>query len=80
MKSNDESKLFIDDKELVYKTQSYELSEKSGIAALKSGMHKIKLLYVGPPFRRKLELQVSYEGPNFIKQEIPAGVLFYRND
>ena len=80
MKSNDDAQLSIDNKVVVYKIQSYGLPEKSGIVTLAAGVHKIELLYVGPPFRRKLELRASYEGPNLTKQEIPPGVLFYEND
>ncbi len=76
LKSNDESKLLINNKTVVYKTQSYDLPEKSGTVNLEKGKHKIRILYVGPPFQRKLSLLVCYKGPNLKKQEIPPDVLF----
>ena len=77
LRSNDESMLFIDDRVLIHKEQSYGLPEKSGIVPLEKGWHKIRVLYVGTPFRKKLELSLFMEGPGIRKKELPAGMLYH---
>lgn len=78
IRSNNESKIFIDDNLLIHKEHFYGLPEKSGIVTLENGFHKIKVLYVGTPFMKKLELSVFIEGPGIEKREIPSGMLYHK--
>lgn len=77
--SNDESRLLIDNKIIIHRERSYELEEKSGQVTLEKGKHPFAVLYVGLPFRRKLNLSVYYEGPGVKKQKIPAEVLYHKS-
>lgn len=77
LSSNNESKLCIDDKVIVYKEFDYEPNEKTGNAPLEEGLHKINVYYVGPPFMKKLDLALLIEGPGIEKQEIPVRWLYH---
>jgi predicted alpha/beta superfamily hydrolase len=76
IKANDEAKMFIDDKEIIYKNREYSYSEKSGIVPLEKGYHKIKVLYVGPPFKNKLFLNISYGMEGGGKKELTPDMLY----
>jgi hypothetical protein len=72
--SNDGSKLFIDDKEVVDNDGGHGLQERSGRIKLASGLHEIKVLYFDAGGTQ--HLKVYYEGPGIQKQGIPAFRLF----
>ena len=76
LKSNDESKLQIGEKTVIHRLPQYPLVEKCGQIVLEKGKHPIVVEYVGPPFRRSLELKVMLEGPDLRKQEIPEDMLY----
>ncbi|OFX86008.1 MAG: hypothetical protein A2W99_16620 [Bacteroidetes bacterium GWF2_33_16] len=78
VRSNDESKVILDGYDLIFKERGYPYDEKSGIVTLAKGFHSFKVLYVGPAFKKKLDLAVYYEGLGVEKQEIPAEVLFHK--
>lgn len=74
LKSNDGSRMFIDDKELIENDGNHGSVEEPGKVALKAGFHKIVVYYMqcgGGEF-----LQASWAGPDFKKHEISAGELF----
>ncbi len=73
--SNDGSKLFIGEKEVVNNDGPHGMEEKSGQIALKTGYHSIMVTYFQT--MNKLGLIVRYQGPGVDKQEIPAGILFH---
>jgi hexosaminidase len=73
--SDDGSKLLIDDKEVVNNDGLHGTTEASGKIMLASGKHKINILY----FQRggDKNLDVSFEGPQVLKQHIPPRLLFH---
>ena len=72
--SDDGSKLFIDDKELIDNDGLHGMGEKNKETPLAKGYHGIKILF----FERSGgdDLQVQWEGPGFKKMIIPASDLF----
>ena len=72
--SDDGSKLFIGDEELVNNDGHHGMVEMSGRIALKAGKHPIKALYFQADGGYGFE--VKYKGPGIPKQAIPAHVLF----
>jgi predicted Ser/Thr protein kinase len=72
--SDDASKLFIGDVEVVSNDGKHGAIEKSGTIFLKSGRHPIQVRYL--QLSGLFGLDVSWEGPDLAKQIIPAGVLF----
>jgi len=78
LKSNDESKLCIGDKTVVHRDPQYPFAEICGQIVLEKGKHGLEVEYVGPPFRRSLELVVMFEGPGIGKQTIPKEILFHK--
>lgn len=76
--SDDGSRLMIGDEEVVDNDGLHGEKEKLGAIALEAGFHPIALLF----FQRAggKGLRVSYEGPDFEKQEIPAEILFYSEE
>jgi alpha-L-fucosidase len=72
--SDDGSKLFIDDEEVVDNDGDHGTVEKSGKAALKKGYHKIKVTYFDSGGGNELKVLLQPEGG--IKAEIPAALLF----
>ncbi|NIA28599.1 MAG: glycoside hydrolase family 2 [Actinobacteria bacterium] len=74
--SDEGSRLFIDDKEIVINIGLYGKREKYGAIALEAGMHPITLLF----FQRSggQMLQVSYEGPGIPKQQISRDMLMHK--
>jgi len=73
-KSDDASKLYIGDEQVVDNDLAHGMVERSGAIALSPGKHSIRVLYlqgVGD-----FGLEVSYEGPDIKRQAIPASALF----
>ena len=73
--SDDGSKLFIDDEEIVNNDGDHGNVEKSGKAALKKGYHKIKVLYFDSGGGNSLKVSIQPEGGK--KEVIPAALLFH---
>ncbi len=76
LKSNDGSKMYLDNRLLINNDGLHPVVERSKTLALKKGMYPIKVEYFqegGTNF-----LQVRWEGPGFGKQEIPTAVLFHK--
>ncbi len=73
--SDDGSKLFIDDIEIVNNDGEHAAMELAGKAALKKGYHTIKVIY----FRNGdiNELKVNWHMEGRINETIPASVLFH---
>jgi Alpha-L-fucosidase/PA14 domain/Fn3 associated/Alpha-L-fucosidase C-terminal domain len=73
--SDDGSKLFINDIEVVNNDGEHGSVEKSGKAALKKGYHKIRVVYFDSGGGNELKVYWQPEGGK--KGLIPAGVLFH---
>jgi hypothetical protein len=73
--SDDGSKLYIDDEEVVNNDGDHGTEEKKGKAALKKGFHKIKVLYFDSGGGNELKVYLQSTGGK--KAEIPASVLFH---
>jgi alpha-L-fucosidase len=73
--SDDGSKLFIDDEEIVNNDGEHGAVEAFGKAALRRGFHKIKVIYFDSGGGN--ELKVYWSIANTEKEAIPAAVLFY---
>jgi len=73
--SDDGSILLIDDKEVVDNDGLHGTIEASGKVTLRSGNHKIDVLY----FQRGggKDLDVSFEGPQVLKQHLSPALLFH---
>lgn len=72
--SDDGSKLFIDDEEVVDNDGDHGTVEKAGKAALKKGYHKIRVIYFDSGGGNELKVLIQAEGKE--KMEIPAAMLF----
>lgn len=72
--SDDGSKLFIDDEEVVDNDGDHGTVEKAGKAALKKGYHKIRVMYFDSGGGNELKVLIQAEGKE--KMEIPAAMLF----
>jgi hypothetical protein len=72
--SDDGSKLYIDDLEIVNNDGNHMLLEKSGVANLQTGLHKLRVEYFEAG--GSAALIARYQGPGLLKQIIPPGVLF----
>lgn len=73
--SDDGSKLFIDDEEVVNNDGDHGTEEKFGKVALRKGYHKIKVLYFDSGGGN--ELRVFMQAQRGTKQELTAGMLFH---
>lgn len=73
--SDDGSKLFIDDEEIVNNDGEHGAVEAFGKAALRRGFHKIKVIYFDSGGGN--ELKVDWSIANTEKEVIPAAVLFH---
>jgi alpha-L-fucosidase len=73
--SDDGSKLFIDDIEIVDNDGDHGTVEKSGKAFLKKGLHKIVVKYFDSGGGNELKVHMQQEGGR--KIEIPASILFH---
>ncbi len=74
--SNDGSKLYVNNKELVDNDGLHGVREKSGKISLPVGQYPIKVKYFQNGGEHNLML--SWEGAGCSKQEIPATVLFHK--
>jgi hypothetical protein len=74
LRSNDGSRLFIDDKELIENDGNHGSVEEPGAIGLKAGLHKIKVNYMQCGGGKTLN--VSWAGKGFKRHEISAGELF----
>lgn len=72
--SDDGSQLFINDQLVVDNDGLHGMVEKGGLTALEKGFHKIRVTYFEKGGGDGLV--VSWKGPNILKNEIPAEVLF----
>ncbi|MBD3288030.1 hypothetical protein GF337_04435 [candidate division KSB1 bacterium] len=74
LKSDDGSRLLIDDNVIVDNDYTHSVREQKGSVELKAGFHAIEVQY----FERKgrEELEVRYDGPGIKKKKIPDEVLF----
>lgn len=75
LKSNDGSKLYIGDEEVVDNDGAHPTVMKSGMAALRAGKHPIKVLYFQAGADKDLE--VLYAGPDLAQQPVPKTVLWH---
>lgn len=73
--SDDGSKLFIDDEEVVDNDGDHGSTEVSGKAALKKGYHKIKVIYYDSGGGNVLKILFNAEGKD--KVELPGSMLFH---
>jgi len=73
--SDDGSMLYIDEEEVVNNDGDHGNQEKSGKAALKKGLHKIKVLYFDSGGGNFLSASMQVEGGS--KTEIPGSLLFH---
>ena len=73
--SNDGSVLYLDNHELINHDGGHAVTEKSAMVALRQGKHKIVVKYF--QMLGGLGLRLSWQGPGFEKQSIPASVLFH---
>jgi hypothetical protein len=74
-RSDDGSKLFIDDEEVVDNDGNHGTVEKNGKAGLKKGYHKIRVIYYDAGGDN--ELKVLIQAEEGVKAEIPASLLFH---
>jgi predicted alpha-1,2-mannosidase len=74
LESNDGSRLFIDDVELIENEANHGPVEEPGDIALKKGLHKIKVRYFQCGGGKMLKL--SYSSNEIAKKEIPSSILF----
>jgi alpha-L-fucosidase len=74
LSSDDGSRLFIGDDLVVDNDGLHGMQERRGVAALAAGLHPIRIGF----FNRTggEGLTVSWQGPDFSKQPIPAGAFF----
>lgn len=73
--SDDGSKLFIDDEEVVDNDGDHGTVEKIGKAALKKGYHKIRVTYFDSGGGNELKVLIKPEGGT--KTEVPATVFYH---
>ena len=76
--SDDGSKLYIDEVEVVNNDGLHAKQERSGHVYLTAGYHKIQVAFFEKWGSEVLEVQ--YEGPGIPKQAIPSGVLFHHTE
>jgi hypothetical protein len=78
LNSNDGSKLFINDRQIVDNGGNHGSQERQGRVKLEAGAYPITVLYFDSGGGQLLE--VSYQGPGIKKQLIPASILRYRRE
>ncbi len=76
LKSNDGSRLFIDNREIIENDGNHAMVEEVGSACLKPGFHHIEVKYIQCGGGRGLE--VYWEGPGFQKRKIPDSALYHQ--
>lgn len=72
--SDDGSKLFIDNVEIVDNDGNHGNQERSGTVTLTTGLHAIRVLFFENGGNQILT--VSYQGPSISKQNIPFSILY----
>jgi len=77
LKSNDGSRLYLDDFLLINNDGPHGIKEEGAVVSLKKGFHKIKLKYF--QMGGGQILTVSWKGAKFKKSEIPAKVLYHKD-
>ena len=77
LKSNDGSRLYIDDIELIENDANHGAVEEPGSIALQPGFHKIVVKYMQCGGGKSL--LVSWDGPGMVKHEIQPRELFYES-
>jgi hypothetical protein len=75
--SDDGSKLYIGDREVVNNDAVQSATERSGTIGLKAGKHSIAVTYFEKAGTKTL--RVSYAGPGISKTQIPAHLLSRTN-
>jgi alpha-L-fucosidase len=73
--SDDGSKLFIDDREVVNNDGDHGTQEKTGKAALKKGYHKFRVIYFDSGGGNELKVYLQPEGGK--KEEVPKAILYH---
>ena len=76
IKSNDGSKLYINDQEVIDNDGGHGVLEKSGTIALQAKEYPFMVKY--SQLGSAKALKVFWEGPDFSKKELTAEVLFHR--
>ena len=77
LRSNDGSRLFINENEIIENDGNHASVEKRAKVALKAGYHKVEVNYMQCGGGK--ELEVSWEASEFSKQEISKAHLFIEN-
>ncbi|MCD6597032.1 MAG: glycoside hydrolase family 92 protein, partial [Bacteroidales bacterium] len=77
LESNDGSRLFIDNEELIENDANHGAVEQPGSVDLKAGLHQIEVKYFQCGGGKKLK--VSWAGPGFSKKEIGNEFLFHKS-
>ncbi len=78
LESNDGSVLILNDDKIIDNDGAHGNAEESASISLKAGMHKIEVKYFQLGGGQLLKL--AWEAPGFEKQEIPAVVLFHKEE
>ncbi len=73
-KSNDGSKLYIGDRELINHDGLHGATSKTGVMALEKGLHPIRVLYFNAG--GNFALEITYEGPGVKRQRVPLKALW----
>ena len=76
LESNDGAVFYMDNKMIIDNGKPHRAQESFGKIGLKKGYHKIKLDYFQMGLAKSLILQ--WEGPEVIKEEVPASALFHK--
>lgn len=74
--TNDGGRMYIDDRQIINNDGLHPVVEVPGQLSLKAGLHPISVKYFQEGGIKGLT--VSWEGPGFPKQVIPASVLFHK--
>ncbi len=74
LNSDDGSKLYIGDTEVIDNDRTHTATEKLGGIGLRKGYHSIRVSYFQST--DDSELSLSYSGPGISKQEVPSSILF----
>src|SRR5215471_599157 len=75
LESDDGSRMFIDDKQVLDNGGAHAMQEVSGTGKLTAGDHRLKVEY----FEKDIDAgcKMSWKGPGIEKQIVPASVLFH---
>ncbi|PCE66669.1 nucleotide pyrophosphatase [Sediminicola luteus] len=75
--SDDGSKLYINDRLIVDNDGDHGVREKGGALALETGRHRIRVDYFNGG--GGYHLDVKFKGPEYVKQTLPAHLLYPKN-